>query len=191
MTENKRVLRFDFSGDEPKLLGHPPVKNKKTISKEHREAIKAGQRKQKDKLTPREKRFCEEYIKTSNGGRSVMAAGYNVSNMGSASVYANELLKTHRIQREIERLLEATEAQSIADAREVMQYFTDVMRGKVKDQFGLEASLAERSKAAQEIAKRTIDIDNRVKAAQQGDNVITIKLDWDNSTPVNNNTQGV
>ena len=47
---------------------------------------------------------------------------------------------------------------SIADAAEVMQYFTSVMRGEIKDQFGLDAPLAERTKAAVELAKRKVDI---------------------------------
>lgn len=183
-TESNRIFRFDFSNDEPKVIGKGVVKDKptpikkQTISKEHREALNKGHKEQKEKLLPRERRFCEEYIKTSNGAQSVMAAGYNVSNIGSASVQANGLLKLPKIQKEIQRLLEEADADSIADAREVMQYFTAVMRGKVKDQFGLEASLAERSKAAQEIAKRTIDIDNKVRAAQNGDNTINIKIDW-------------
>jgi len=53
----------------------------------------------------------------------------------------------------------ANEAQShrIADGHEVMEYFTRVMRGEVKDQFGLDAPLSERTKAAQELAKRLLD----------------------------------
>jgi phage terminase small subunit len=86
-----------------------------------------------------------------------------------------------KIQKEIKRLTDIEEKQGIADAMEVMQFFTDIMRGKVKDQFGLEASLAERAKAAQEVAKRTIDIDNRIRATQSGENTITIKLDWEQS----------
>ena len=39
-----------------------------------------------------------------------------------------------------------------------MRYFTSVMRGEVKDQFGLDAPLAERTKAAVELAKRKVDV---------------------------------
>lgn len=47
----------------------------------------------------------------------------------------------------------------IASAAEIMQYFTSVMRGEISDQFGLDAPLAERTKAAVELAKRKIDIE--------------------------------
>ena len=49
----------------------------------------------------------------------------------------------------------------IASAAEVMQYFTAVMRGEVKDQFGLDAPLAERTKAAVELAKRKVDVSQK------------------------------
>lgn len=49
----------------------------------------------------------------------------------------------------------------IADADEVLQYLSDVMRGKVKDQFGLDASLQDRTKAAQELMKRYAVADMR------------------------------
>ena len=191
MTE-KRIVRFDFSSDEPKFLGAlEKEKSKATgvkrITPEKREAIKEGKKRQKEHneevLSPREKKFCKEYVKTCNGAQSVMASGYNVANNVTASVQANSLLKRPKIQKEIQRIMDIEEKQGIADAKEVMQFFTDIMRGKVKDQFGLEASLAERAKAAQEVAKRTIDLDNKLKSLQQGDNTVTIKLDWQPTLP--------
>ena len=50
------------------------------------------------------------------------------------------------------------------------------MRGKLLDQFGLEASLAERTKAAQELAKRQIDIPNKLAGNEAPK--ITITVDW-------------
>jgi len=71
---------------------------------------------------------------------------------------------------------EELKPETVATAQEVMSYFTAVMRGEVKDQFGLEAPLSERTRAAQELAKRTIDIENR--QAGNSDQRIEIKLDW-------------
>ena len=50
------------------------------------------------------------------------------------------------------------------------------MRGKVKDQFGLDASLGERTKAAQELAKRQIDIQNKLAGNEQPE--LKITLNW-------------
>ena len=66
--------------------------------------------------------------------------------------------------------------ESVAAATEVMEYFTRVMRGEEKDQFGLDAPLSERTRAAQELAKRTIDIENRMTGVS--DQKVEIKLDW-------------
>lgn len=125
------------------------------------------------KLSQQQKIFCREYAKTGNGMQSAIKAGYSKK---SADVQASRLLSKDSIKREIARLSEKHEQKAIADAAEVMQYFSAVMRGEVKDQFGLEASLNDRTKAAQELAKRTVDIENRIKGIP--DNQISIKLDW-------------
>ena len=57
-----------------------------------------------------------------------------------------------------------------------MDYFSRVMRGEIKDQFGLEAPLSERTKAAVELAKRQIDIPQRLAGNEQPE--IKIVVDW-------------
>lgn len=125
------------------------------------------------KLTPKEAKFIDEYIKTGNGLKSVVEAGYTSKNPRG---YAQTLLTKEYVAEEINYRLEQAKNESIADATEIMQYFTDVMRGKITDQFGLEAPLSERTKAAQELAKRQIDIPNRLKGNEEP--TLTIKLDW-------------
>lgn len=89
---------------------------------------------------------------------------------------ACRMLKAPHIKAEIERIMNEIRKDTIMTATEVMEYFTAVARGEVKDQFGLDAPLSERTKAAQEIAKRTVDIENR--KAGVADSVVQIKLDW-------------
>ena len=57
-----------------------------------------------------------------------------------------------------------------------MEFFTKVMKGEVKDQFGLEAPLSERLKAANELARRTVDIENKLKG-NNPDNKITLVIE--------------
>lgn len=54
----------------------------------------------------------------------------------------------------IKARLDEINREQIASTDEVMRFFTSVMRGEEKDQFGLDASLADRIKAGQEIVKR-------------------------------------
>lgn len=123
------------------------------------------------KLTSREAKFIDEYVKTGNGQQSVIEAGYTTR---APHVYANNLLTKSYIRDEIQFRLNQLQKSSIADADEIMQYFTSVMRGETADQFGLEAPLSERTRAAQELAKRQIDIPNRL--AGKADNAVVIKL---------------
>lgn len=58
----------------------------------------------KTQLTEKERRFIKEYVKTGNGTRSVLAAGYD-TNAKNASVVANANLKRLKIREEIARLM--------------------------------------------------------------------------------------
>lgn len=128
-------------------------------------------------LNPQQKRFCKEYVKNGgNGFQAALAAGYKNNSASGSSVTANRLLKREAVQKEIARLLKREEDEAIADAKEVMKYFTKVMRGEVQDQFGLDAPLSERTRAAQELAKRTVDIENKING--KPDSVVQIVLDW-------------
>lgn len=129
-----------------------------------------------DGLTPKQRKFCTYYVETGNATQAAKRAGYSER---SASALGRVMLTNDRVVEKIRKLQapkEAEEEKHIATSQEVMQFFTDMMQGKIKDQFGIDASNADKIKAAQEIAKRTVDIDNR--AAGKADGVMQIKLDW-------------
>jgi len=127
-----------------------------------------------NKLNERQKKFCREYVKTGNGKQSAIKAGYTERSSESTS---SALLSNPKVAQEIARLSGLQDKKAIMDAQEVMELFSAIARGEVKDQFGLDASLADRLKAMNEIAKRTVDIENRMKGLP--DTQISIKLDWD------------
>ena len=124
-------------------------------------------------LTEQQKIFCREYAKTGNGQKSAIKAGYKKE---TARHQASQLLTRQHIKDEIARINEKKEKNAIMSAQEVMEMFTKIANGEIKDQFGLDASLNDRIKALQELAKRTIDIENRIKGVPDGN--ISIKLDW-------------
>lgn len=126
-------------------------------------------------LTPKEEKFIEEYVKTNNLMQSVIEAGYNVK---APAQYGQKLVNKDYIAEEIKFRLNSLKNEKIADAKEIMEYFSAVMRGEITDQFGLEASLSERTKAAQELAKRQIDIPNKLEAKKEVPE-IKISLNWD------------
>lgn len=107
-------------------------------------------------LTPKQKAFADYYIECGNAAEAYRKAGYK--NYKSAAVEASKALNNPKIAQYIEERQKQIEDSRIASAAEIMQYFTSVMRGEVKDQFGLDAPLAERTKAAVELAKRKVDV---------------------------------
>ena len=104
-----------------------------------------------EKLTPKQRRFCEEYLKSANASEAAKKAGYSLK---TAPFIGAENLKKPPISAYIKRRMGEQEAALVADANEVLQFYSAVMRGEVKDQFGMDASLSDRLKAADSLAKR-------------------------------------
>ena len=107
-------------------------------------------------LTLKQKAFADYYIECGNAAEAYRKAGYK--NYKSAAVEASKALNNPKISQYIEERQKQIEDSRIASAAEIMQYFTSVMRGEVKDQFGLDAPLAERTKSAAECVQRKVDV---------------------------------
>lgn len=100
-----------------------------------------------DPLSVREAKFIDVFIATGDLNHSLREADLTLR-MVTGKDYLVE---------EIQYRLEQLKKETIADADEILQYLTSVMRGEIKDQFGLDAPLSERTSAAKELAKRVID----------------------------------
>jgi phage terminase small subunit len=103
------------------------------------------------KLTPKQKAFADNYIIYGNATEAARKAGYRFKNMGAD---AAKILKNPKVSAYIAEMLGEQDKQRVADMDEVLQFYTSVMRGQVKDQFGLDSSLADRLKAGVELMKR-------------------------------------
>ena len=105
----------------------------------------------KKQLNKKQMDFVLEYLKTNNITKSAIKAGYSKK---TAAVQGSRLLTNVKIASYVEAVNERMESDKIADIQEVMEYFTAVMRGEKKDQFDLDPTLSDRTKAASELAKR-------------------------------------
>ena len=103
------------------------------------------------KLTPKQKAFADYYIETGNATEEAIRAGYNKKT--ARQIGSMNLTKVD-IKIYIEERIKEIENKRIADGKEVLEYLSKVMRGEEKDQFGLEASLQDRTKAAELLGKR-------------------------------------
>ena len=132
------------------------------------------------KLSPQEMSFVAFYIETGKTAEAVVKAGYRTT---SPATYGRTLLSKPKIQNEMQRQLSALRNEYIADNVEIMQFFTKAMRGEVKDQFGLDATLADRMKAAEALAKRRIDMQAIADKAKENEVKVRIFFgDEDNDT---------
>ena len=133
------------------------------------------------KLTEQQKAFCDAYFASGNMTRAYMEA-YHItdeSRYKMASAAASRLLKKPYVAAYYQSLVDAPRSDRIATAEDVLEYFTKVMRGEEKDQFGLEVSISDRNRAAEALGKKyglftekldvkgNIDIASALKAARK------------------------
>lgn len=111
-------------------------------------------------LTEKERIFADEYIKTTNATQSAIKAGYAEK---SASSKGSQLLRKVKVRKYIDDVMEKRSKNTIATANEVLEYLTKVMNGEEKDAFGLDASIADRTKAAELLGKRHMLFTEKVK----------------------------
>ncbi|MGK4058292.1 terminase small subunit [Loigolactobacillus coryniformis] len=82
------------------------------------------------KLTPKQKKFADNYIKSGNATQSAIDADY--SKKAARSIGQENLTKPD-IKSYIDECMQQIEDEKIADATEVLQYFTSVLRGEVEE----------------------------------------------------------
>ena len=108
----------------------------------------------KDGLTPKQKAFADYYIECGNATEAAIKAGY--SKRTAKEIGYENLTKPHVYAYIAERQKQIEDSR-IADAAEVMQFFTRVLRGEEKDAFGLDISASDKMAAGREILKRSVD----------------------------------
>lgn len=110
----------------------------------------------------RQKAFVDEWLKCGNATEAAIKAGYSKKYAGTN---ADKLLKNTKIAAYIAERQKQIEDSRIADVSEVLQFFSSVMRGEVKDQFDMDAALSDRLSAGRELMKRYDKSDDGKKDA--------------------------
>ena len=113
------------------------------------------------RLTEKQKRFADEYIIDLNATRAYKAAYPNVKKDESASASASKLLRNPKVKEYISEKLEEIHSAKTADAREVMEYLTSVMRGEQEEE-----TLRFVGGGCQNIVNLKVSTKDRLKAAE-------------------------
>ena len=110
------------------------------------------------RLTAKQKRFCDEYLIDCNATQAAIRAGYSRKTAGAIG-YEN--LEKPQIKEYIDEQLKRIENDNIADTKEVMEYLTNVMRGKSRS-----SVLSMCGDGMQEIIEKPPDEKEKIKAAE-------------------------
>lgn len=114
------------------------------------------------KLTAKQRLFADEYIKSGNAMQSAIKAGYSEK---YAKARSAQMLENVGIKSYIEDKMAEIESHKIADAKEVLQFYTRVLREEETEEVALPAgddvvtvekkpSFKDRLTAAKELMKR-------------------------------------
>ncbi len=77
-------------------------------------------------MNARQKKFCDEYLINCNATQAAIRAGYSPK---TAYSIGEENLKKPELKAYIDEQLERLHSEKTADAQEVLEYLTAVMRG--------------------------------------------------------------
>ncbi|WP_297638213.1 terminase small subunit [uncultured Clostridium sp.] len=105
------------------------------------------------KMSEKMKLFADYYLEHLNGTKAYMDA-YNCKNEITARTNAYKNLQKPIIKDYVESRLKEIESKRIASITEIMEFYTDVLRGNETDAFGLDVGIDSRLKAAEQLGKR-------------------------------------
>lgn len=139
------------------------------------------------KLTVKQHQFCDEYLVDLNATRAYMAVYHNIKNEETAASAASRLLRNVNVSEYINIQLEKLHDERTADAKEVMEYLTSVLRGDSKSEIVVVEGMGEGCSSARKMDK-TPDEKERLKAAEllgRRYGIFTDKIKTDVDTQLN------
>ena len=110
------------------------------------------------KLTIKQKKFADEYIKTGNATQSAINAGY--SKKTAQQMGAENLLKPV-IKSYIDKRMKELEEEAIADQAEILKYLTRIIRDEEREEVLVNVGNFE-----QEIQTMKVATKDKIKAAE-------------------------
>lgn len=116
-------------------------------------------------LTEKQKRFCEEYLIDLNATRAYKAVYKNCKKESVAAVNGSKLLRKANVKAYIDEQLEKIHSEKTADAKEVIEYLTSVMRGKSEAEIVVVEGKGEGCSEAVRV-KKAPDEKEKLKAAE-------------------------
>lgn len=115
-------------------------------------------------VTDKQLAFANEYLIDLNATRAYKEVYKGVKSEAAAKAAASRLLTNVNVKNYIEQQMKLIKSKKIAEATEVMEYLTSVMRGEAKEEVAMIVSNG-KQKTMQKIIKDVRHTD-RIKAAE-------------------------
>lgn len=135
------------------------------------------------KMTDKQKRFCDEYLVDMNATQAAIRSGYSKK---AARAIGTENLSKPAIKEYIAQRMAEKESKLIADQDEVLKYLTAVMRGESRSSVVVVEASGDGMTEAREMNKSP-DEKERLKAAEllgKRYGAFTDKMDIGGTVPV-------
>lgn len=116
-------------------------------------------------MTEKQKIFCDEYLKDLNATRAYKVAYPNVKKDEVAKAAGSRLLTIVNVKTYIDEQLQELHNERTADAQEVMEYLTSVLRGESKSEIVVIEGEGDGMSSARRMEKAP-DEKERLKAAE-------------------------
>ncbi|MDC0825728.1 terminase small subunit [Lactococcus petauri] len=115
-------------------------------------------------MTPKQRKFCDEYIKTGNATQSAVSAGYSQK---TAYSIGTENLKKPELKKYIESQLKEMSDNAIATAEETLTILTKIARGERTEQvITAEGDIIEKHPDTNQVIKASSEILKRYPLVQ-------------------------
>ena len=116
-------------------------------------------------MTEKQKGFADEYLIDLNGTRAYKVAYPKVKNDATAAQAASRMLRNVKVKTYIDEQLEKIHNEKTADALEVLEYLTAVMRNEQTEEVVVVEGTGDGCSEAR-VIKKDASIKDRVKAAE-------------------------
>lgn len=116
-------------------------------------------------LTEKQKIFADEYLIDLNATRAYKVAYPKVKKDNVAAANGARLLRNDKVLAYIDEQLEKTRSERVADAQEVMEHLTAVMRGDIQEEVVVVEGTGDGCSDARIIEKQ-VSARDRLKAAE-------------------------
>lgn len=136
-----------------------------------------------DKLTPKQEKFCVEYLVDLNATQAAIRAGYSEK---TAEATASRLLRNVKVQTRIQELRSEYFTKAIASAAEVEAFLSKTIRGDLEEEVIVVEGSGEGYSEAR-IVKKQVSARDRIKAAElmgKRHQLFTEKVKVDSIVPV-------